>query len=1584
MPIEAHVDGLGILEFPDDTPDDVIDSTVKREVAALNASRQKQPSILDTANATMSPTALAQMAQQGTGISKAGELAAKAFEPFPVVKRAAKALEIDPEIADFAWGPEHPYLRAAAQTAIGAANSVEDLAATALGSPGGLALTLVNPALGAASRAGKISAAGAKAAAKAINVGVAAPAAVQALANIPATVEAARDPNVSPYDYTKQLLGQEVAPLAIAGLAAHSLRAPKPPVGWKAELDRLAEEETLGPRPVDQPGWTARADELARESMDPRNPAADILPNASATLAEIARRTAKVKQVQSVKAPLEAVEAVSPEAIKAAQDEVARTADEALANATRGPYRIVEPGETPLRPDAEIEPATAIQGREEKPGFLQSAEDKFQIASQFSKDIMAEDTKAGVSPDRADAIINWLRSKKIDVLNNAFDATGAIPSVVYNLAIDGTIAAVKGGALAADAIEAGVKAAKEKYKDIDEVKLRAALVNGLREIAPKATQGEPQQQKTPPTGSHQVGQAWQRLMAQVGRDGMEEIVSNFRGAELSEDGSKIINRDVRGGGGKWTETKGDFFKWLFSDEPTDPNKFIQEKAWVDQIQKARDAALGKAATPQQPAQQAPAATQAAASAPTATQTPSAAVPPATAPATQPAAIPPAPPQAAAAAPPAAPRGPLKGYAEAAQVFEPPPKPPKDWGQKLKDWMEAARTHFLTSKRPLGRVEENILKENPTVPKPAEDLAARAELLKGVGGQAHADVYRFDRDVSDKLHPVDIEPFNIYMFANRVISRLTDDPAIKRVNGWGIPDAQNTLKELEQRVGTQRFQEYQDIAEKFQQHTDEALWRQVESGRMSRESYNAIKAHNDFYAKFAVLKHLEDDGARAPGTGNSIDTKAKLTQAITGIDDPDFKLGNIVEAARNQIELSRVLAEKNRVMQEVAKTLDYDSNNSFSRRLAPGEAPRKGWEAVSAFFDGKERRYEVEPTVAQAVKTAGSMQGDPGVRVVTGFLRAAATGMRAGATGLSLVFNAVNKPYDVWRLATSSTLGPKLTPLDMGKFIWQNAKGLYDALALNFGHATDGALAYLDSGAAQATMQSAISPESLKLPKPDVLKTWKDKARFLVEALPRLSNAVEESTKITAIARAMEKGQVTRGEDLLRWFPELVTEVRRYGGSPDFGRVGETMKFLNVLMPFVNARTQGTIADIARLVGHDGAKPAAAMAAKLATGVVIPTAVLWAYNHSTPQLAAEYDKLSDREKENYWLIPKLGLPTITNERGEKMVDYWRIPKREVFQMTGNTIEQAMEFAKNKSMKGFPEFTANLVDNLLPISMQGRTAQERMESGISGLNPGVKLPFEVALNRNTWLHQPIIPDRMKGAATPQLQYDDRTSPLYVWAAKQMPDMAPDLLKSPKMLEHIMDGLTSNLVSQFVDVALPKTSVEGRSKLENFAWFKRFQRSPYVDDADNRDMIEHLKGEAVDESILTDRAARSIVRENLAKGPQAIYQATMKAFGPADPQHPTGEEEKSLEKGLTRVVELVKSQAKGVDPTDKLVLGLPPKQRAEYIAVQLAKAPDGPAKVQYLQAAHDKGLLSDQTLEHLAFLVESAKRATGQPKP
>ena len=912
-----------------------------------------------------------------------------------------------------------------------------------------------------------------------------------------------------------------------------------------------------------------------------------------------------------------------------------------------------------------------------------------------------------------------------------------------------------------------------------------------------------------------------------------------------------------------------------------------------------------------------------------------------------------------------------------QIFEPKKEPSQFNIAGLKRGVtkvaESLSTGLSSKFRPLNKLAEDIAKAYGRTGN--KNIAAIFEQLKGSQGKGEANVYRFDRDVSSLVKGSE-KDFNAYMFLRRSLDRLQQDAKDitgelasptdnfkanrRQVAGYTIRSLTSKLATLEAKLGNEKLAKFQEAAQKYQDWMDSALKLQVESGRMSPEVYRAIKSGNQFYAPFKVMKYLEDT-QRPEGTGRKIDTVAEFTKAMTGIEDANFRLGDMLGAARQSILISRILAEKNKAMQNITEQALLDPEHRFVQKVPnPTEAPLDK-RVVTVLENGKTTYYAVEPSVAEAIQ----LFGENGGGVISKVLRASSVPFKAGATALNVPFQVSNLMADVPRQALVSKYGVT-SPVDLVRYPLDIAHALLTSIQgdvvghqnpalMFFAKTIPGVeklrkaneslfLDFLDSGTAGATVQEHLTPNALKFQEPTAISRSKRLASSVLNLVPEFATAIEQTSKIVGVKRAMRFEGVTSGKELAARIPEAVTEIRRFSGSPDFGRQGKWVEQarLNLLYMFLNARIQGAIADIGRLGGRDGAKTAATTWFRVGTAVGLPTAYLY-YVNQLPEYKDDYDKRPQQEKDNYWLIPKDSY--ITTEDGEKIRDYWRIPKRESAKWIANMTESALKFAQNRNADAFYNFGQKMLEDISPVNVQGNTAQERVESVAASLNPILKAPLEFATGRDLYRHRQLVPDTMK-AASPEQQYTDRTPEAFKKLAEAMPDVAPEILRSPIMLENLTRNLTAGLLTQF----LPRKPVEGRSKLENNPLLARFQAMPYSDQESFKLEMQKLERSAADEFLARHRKANELLQQNKGKDIREIA-----AKAGQDP------------KLIRHLVDLYVAKENGATQQDRQVMALPVKQRAEYVA-GLLKNLDAAERAAKVRDLARKRILTEAVAEEL----------------
>lgn len=732
---------------------------------------------------------------------------------------------------------------------------------------------------------------------------------------------------------------------------------------------------------------------------------------------------------------------------------------------------------------------------------------------------------------------------------------------------------------------------------------------------------------------------------------------------------------------------------------------------------------------------------------------------------------------------------------------------RQFGRRATSYLQRALVAEFT---PLRELEAKLYGKEDI---PLVNMARKFEQVAGAPAKAQADVIDFRRAVVDPIRK-HADDFNSYLFLKRVEDRLSRDPERKKVADWSIEKARTGLDELKAKVGDETYKQLEAAGDAYQKEMDKALRLQVESGRMSEDLYEQIVNSRDFYAPFKVLRHIEESEF-LKGTGRRVATTQDLTKKIAGIEKEDFQLGNILQASAEQIVRSRILAEKNLKMLELDRLADLDPKGDLIRRVEKDdERPKQGYQFVRLLKDGKEKILEVEDVVADAVQGLNPKQAS----LLSQVMAMARRPLQLGATSANAGFQAVNLFFaDLPRQALVSRYGVK-SAKDLYQFPLDWTYSLLSSIKGNFGKPNQLYMDWLRSGAANSTVQRELTPEAFRptlgIAKPGV----KNLASSALNSVAKFSNAIEETSKILGLKRGMKAEQIAKMSPAERQqaMEKIAAEVRNYSGSPDFARRGSETRELNLLFMFFNARLQGITSDLTRLAGKTGKKEGAVAWARLGTAIGIPTTLLALLNNSD-EYKEDYAKIPDWEKKSYWMIPRDSY--FTNDDGEQIRDYWRIPKRELGQLFGNTIESAVEFAYKRDPKTAKQWSIDMLENLSPINLQGKTMGERAESAFSGLNPALKLPAEAIMNRDTFRHRDIVPEYMR-KAKPSEQYRESTPRPYRMAGKA-------LGVSPLQLEHAVEGATGSAVSQFNIRPQP----EGRSQLAGYPIARRFFRSGSV---------------------------------------------------------------------------------------------------------------------------------------------------------
>jgi hypothetical protein len=524
---------------------------------------------------------------------------------------------------------------------------------------------------------------------------------------------------------------------------------------------------------------------------------------------------------------------------------------------------------------------------------------------------------------------------------------------------------------------------------------------------------------------------------------------------------------------------------------------------------------------------------------------------------------------------------------------------------------------------------------------------------------------------------------------------------------------------------------------------------------------------------------------------------------------------------------------------------------------PESKARPGYQIVNYIKDGKDQALEIKDDIGQVLN--GVQRSDT---LVSKAFHLVKKPLRTAVILLNLSFQIVNPFFtDIPRAMIMSRYGVR--PTDLIRFPSDFVYAFYTSLTGNFGHKNKLYMDFLNSGAYNSTLSQGLNPAAFKhnirvrplgVRAKELLNPAKT-FHMTIDNLSRFSNVMEEITKLMGYKRGrrfeglnksvkeletMKKNGVSEEElavkikDINDRADILASEVRNFTGSPDFAKTGLSGFELNDLFMFFRTKLNEAVSDIARLGGKEGgAKASAGAWIRLTALIGIPTLYLLLRNHE-PDKVEDYYKLSQFDRDNYYMIPRDKFYTDSN--GQKIRDYWKIPKRAVMKTFSNIIESAGEYAYQHNPAELANLAFGILENTSPINIQGKGLQEKVESVIASMNPLIKAPVEFAMGRNTYFHSDTIPERLKYVSS-FLQYRENTPETYK-------KLGAIFGVSPLLLEQLGSNLGAQVFTQFK----PKKVAEGREGWTGWSVVSKFVRSQTSsDDASEKVLTDLLREKA-----------------------------------------------------------------------------------------------------------------------------------------
>lgn len=652
---------------------------------------------------------------------------------------------------------------------------------------------------------------------------------------------------------------------------------------------------------------------------------------------------------------------------------------------------------------------------------------------------------------------------------------------------------------------------------------------------------------------------------------------------------------------------------------------------------------------------------------------------------------------------------------------------------------------------------------------------------------------------------DVEGFDAYLASRRAIE--VEGRGLK--SGFDVKAAAEVTK-----LGDKTYREAADRLVQFQ---NRVLNYVKDSGRISKETYDAMVEANKAYVPFARIIEPEPGTGKAGGSSSLKTFKGsekQIQSPLTSILENTNALLRLAESNRAGVELVKIaektegqtILEKSKAKAKAVNVSEKEMADFFKEHgidadpaaMTVFKREQKSELSDNEFAVYRNGKREVwvakEPALAEAIK---SLDGDIPSTNIAFKIASGFTSLKKFSITIMPDFIMKNLFRDQLTMGAFSKGGtrPFVDILPALGDLWKKNDVYYD---------------WLKSGGAQGTFidinKSYLETKIFELDKKTGLTdaTW-NVLKKPVDFIQAAGMLAEHATRLAEYKR------VTKGET-------SGTKVFEGGFSSrevtiDFSRVGAKMSALNAITAFQNMQIQG----LDRTVRAIKENPAG-VGIKAATYITVPSVLLWWANKDDER----YKQLPRWQKDLFWVIPvdhwvkadpgqADSLPEYmvrTNSKGEVEINdgpILRVPKPQELGLAFGTIpERALEKFFTDNPNAMKDFGHTIGEMLIPATVPDAVAPIREHWANKSLFTGNKIvsgPIENVL--------------------PAYQYNEYTTESAKLLGKMIRtlpgasvlDSGQLALSSPAVLENYVRGWSGSLgmyALQAADVALAKTGI------------------------------------------------------------------------------------------------------------------------------------------------------------------------------
>jgi hypothetical protein len=851
---------------------------------------------------------------------------------------------------------------------------------------------------------------------------------------------------------------------------------------------------------------------------------------------------------------------------------------------------------------------------------------------------------------------------------------------------------------------------------------------------------------------------------------------------------------------------------------------------------------------------------------------------------------------------------------------------RETAARLRQWKAGFEDSFVDSYSPLKR-------------KGMKDAyMAASEFRGGLGGKIERSLVDFRDNVirpADKSGVLeDLAELAKLERLEEIATRSQGKQISELPGGQSTGQIQAEIATLRNRLQAEgKLPEVERLEGEIYKYTDSLLERSKESGLISEEQYRRIKATNQKYVPlFRVMDALAENGAIDAQTHAFSVGEAKSVRKLKG---SQRTVINPLESIIKQTHVAIAEAERNSVAREVAK---LSSEPEFAGVVTEVTGKTKGLaqdEQFHVMIDGQKRTFQVPKEIGAAMKHMDKQS----IGFVMEIARWDLKLLRSGATALNVAFAVPNFARDQQHAMRNSRYS--YSPLD-------GLKGMFHFMKHEFGFKDDLYREFLASGAANGGYYSSVKKPSASLSQMRggagqvALRVLKSPFEFI--------QAMEQGTRVGVYERARKSGATTR---------DAAYDARN--ATVDFSKSGEKMRHANMVIPFVNARWQGTINTL------DAFKRDPKKAA-LVTAFTTVAMGLSAYAMNQ-KYRDVLDDISDQDRQSNFIL-------ILGPEKDKKGNYtnvFKLPKTEVDQVIWNNIENFLEFSRGKDPQSWKKMLVESANALSPISFVDPKGNFDPTMALGQVvPPGVKAGIEYGQNRNLYTGRDIVTDPKQKQASAKEQYDETTPEIYRAIGAGAEKLGIDGGFSPKRLETAVHTQFGGFGEQVGRVAsgLMKGDVKGAASGYSDSVERRVGQAYGGQKlADNMDQLNVAQREVANEQLHAERKATAILDhlQSLPEDQRAAAWSDMVSQGKVTEE---------LAEVMAGVLEKrQKKEAPGADRFTEALKHSAVPVRAKLVADRLKSMPAEQAGA-YFKELVESGVVTEAVAEKIADYLEGGR--------